>query len=89
MRGDGLKNNIQMLFEILNGHTKSVAKANRSGAGSLFGRIINTELKLEVDGIRGEIPANEYITVSGLTLESGDRVAVLRTEGKFVVLNTV
>ena len=43
MRGDGLKNNIQMLFEILNGHTKSVAKANRSGAGSLFGRIINTE----------------------------------------------
>ena len=84
-----MKNNIQMLFEILNGHTKHVAKANRSSTGSLFGRIVDAELTLEVDGIRGQIPASEYITATGVTLAPGDRVTALRTEGKFVVLNTV
>lgn len=84
-----MKNNIQLLMEILNGHAKNVARANRGSAGSLFGRIANAELKLEVDGIRGQIPASEYITASGLILKPGDRVTVLRTEGKFVVLSTV
>lgn len=84
-----MKSNIQEFMEIIDGRTKGVARANRSSAGSLFGRIVDTQLTLEVDGIDGQIPSGEYLVVTGLTLESGDRVVVLRTEGEFVVLNTV